>query len=154
MGASLFVLMATMSFEPRMPAMCWICPDTPHAMYAFGLMAWPLSPIQCSSPSHFRSASMGRLQPTAPPGKHAANCSASLMSPCDLKPRPTPTTTCAEPRSKSECDSCALPTTFTLLAGAAPANLPAGWPAPSNVLPMTEQTAFGPMVYVAFEFPE
>ena len=51
MGASLFVLMATMSFAPRMPATCWICPEMPHAMYAFGLMAWPDRPIQCSSPS-------------------------------------------------------------------------------------------------------
>src|ERR1041385_7930394 len=146
MGASLFVFTAMMSLDPRMPAMCWIWPDTPQAMYALGLIWWPDRPIQCSSPSHLRSAAMGRLQPTAPPGKHLASASAILRSPCCLKPRPTPTTTGAAPRSKEPCFSPFLPVTLTLEAAIPDDATDDAAAAPaSNVLGVAVTTALGPI---------
>jgi len=44
-GASLSLLIATIVFDVRMPAMCWMAPEMPTATYRLGLTTRPVCPI-------------------------------------------------------------------------------------------------------------
>src|SRR5574342_298867 len=89
MGASGSLLMATMTFDPFMPARCWMAPEIPTAMYSSGATTLPVCPT-CQSLGTHPASTAARLAPSAA-FKSSASPSSSLKSP--LVPRPPATTT-------------------------------------------------------------
>ena len=74
-----------------MPALCWMAPEMPRAMYTFGCTVLPVWPTWWSALSQPESM-VAREPPTTPPSTSASS-SASLMPPSTslLMPRPTDT---------------------------------------------------------------
>src|SRR2546429_8305107 len=75
-GASLSLLIATMTFDVRMPARCWIAPEIPTATYSVGETVFPVWPTW--SPCGRQPASTtARDAPTAalPPNARARSSS-------------------------------------------------------------------------------
>src|SRR6516165_9886453 len=68
MGASGSLFTATMTFEPFMPARCWIAPEMPAATYSSGATTLPVCPT-CQSfdaqPAGDDGARLGQLRPLA-----------------------------------------------------------------------------------------
>ncbi len=89
MGASGSLFTATMTFEPFMPARCWMAPEMPTATYSSGATTLPVCPT-CQSFGTQPASTAARLAPTAAP-RSSASPSISLKSP--LVPRPPETTT-------------------------------------------------------------
>src|SRR5512138_1985088 len=89
MGASGSLLTATITFEPFIPARCWIAPEIPAATYSSGATTFPVWPT-CQSFGTQPASTAARLAPTAAPSS-SASASTGLKSP--FVPRPAATTT-------------------------------------------------------------
>src|SRR5678815_4508076 len=69
--------MATIVFDVRMPARCWIAPEIPTATYRLGLTCRPVCPIWSLCGRHPSSVT-ARVAPTAALPNAAARSSTSL----------------------------------------------------------------------------
>src|SRR6266851_4596265 len=115
MGASASLLMATMVFEPFMPARCWMAPEMPAAMYSCGATTLPVWPT-CRSLGCQPASTTARDAPTAALST-SASCSMGLKSP--LVPRPPETTTRASVSSGRALFTSLNSTNFVFGCGAA-----------------------------------
>src|SRR6266516_2427295 len=93
MLASPSLLIATIFLTDEMPAMCWLAPEIPTAMYRSGVTTFPVSPTWFATGYHPRSHT-ARLAPTAPPSTSASS-SSGLNPSGPPRPRPPLTTTFA-----------------------------------------------------------
>ena len=74
------LLMATMTFEPFMPARCWMAPEMATAMYSCGATTLPVWPT-CRSFGTMPASQAARLAPSAPPSRSASSSRSLKFSP-------------------------------------------------------------------------
>src|SRR5258707_11505322 len=85
--------MARSFLAPLHPAMCWVAPLIPHAMYSEGEILVPVCPTWSVCGRH-PALVTAREQPTAPPSSSASS-SITANPAADPTPRPPETTTSA-----------------------------------------------------------
>src|SRR5581483_3199673 len=79
MGAFGSLLIATITFEPCMPTLCWIAPEMPSATYSFGDTVLPVWPT-CAEYGYQPASTTARVAPTAPPSTCASSSASENFS--------------------------------------------------------------------------
>src|SRR5205823_9225572 len=69
-GAFASLLIATITFEPCMPTLCWIAPEIPQATYNLGETLLPVWPT-CAEYGYQPASTTARVAATAPPSAFA-----------------------------------------------------------------------------------
>src|SRR6185312_10772665 len=104
-GAFGSLLIATITFEPCMPTLCWIAPEMPSATYSFGETVFPVCPT-CAEYGYQPASTTARVAATAPPSARASS-SASANFSGSPRPRPPATITSASSIDGPCCSACA-----------------------------------------------
>ena len=107
-GAFGSLLIATITFEPCMPTLCWIAPEIPSATYSFGDTVLPVCPT-CAEYGYQPASTTARVAATAPPSAFASS-SASANFSGSPRPRPPATITSASSIDGPCCSACACST--------------------------------------------
>src|SRR2546427_104896 len=123
MGASLSLLIATMTLEVRIPARCWIAPEMPTATYRVGLTVLPVCPTWSAWGRHPASTTARDAPTAARPAKAAASSSNTLKLAGSLSPRPPDTMMGASATSSVPASAALIAFTTTRPAGPAAAPL-------------------------------
>src|SRR5439155_9194102 len=78
-GAFASLLIATITFEPCMPTLCWIAPEIPQATYNLGETLLPVWPT-CAEYGYQPASTTARVAATAPPSAFARSSTTEKFS--------------------------------------------------------------------------
>src|SRR4051812_30753288 len=92
-GAFASLLIATITFDPCIPTLCWIAPEMPSATYSFGETVFPVCPTWVGY-AYQPASTTARVEATAPPSASASSSTSANPSGAP-RPRPPATTTSA-----------------------------------------------------------